>query len=125
MLVSGRECMHVVIYKDFHGTSMTTFFFPFTSILSFLLSPPSSISSTPPSPPAENILGGVNKGVYVLMSGLDLERLVLSAGPVGLMQAAVDVAFPYVHVRQQFQVSCSGYVDVHTCAFVCVHVCVW
>ncbi len=36
------------------------------------------------------------------MSGLDLERLVLSAGPVGLMQAAIDVAFPYVHVRQQF-----------------------
>ena len=38
----------------------------------------------------------------MLMSGLDLERLVLSAGPVGLMQAAIDVAFPYVHVRQQF-----------------------
>ena len=47
-------------------------------------------------------MGGVNKGAYVLMSGLDLERLVLAAGPVGLMQAAIDVAFPYVHVRQQF-----------------------
>ena len=38
----------------------------------------------------------------MLMTGLDLERLVLSAGPVGLMQAAVDVAFPYVHERKQF-----------------------
>ena len=102
------------------------------------------------SPLAENILGGLNKGVYVLMSGLDLERLVLSAGPVGLMQAAVDVAFPYVHVRQQFdqpigtfQVSSSVHVsmNLHThcvtghtymymymcvcvCACACMRVCV-
>ena len=40
--------------------------------------------------------------MYVLMSGLDLERLVLSAGPLGLMQAALDVAMPYVHERKQF-----------------------
>jgi isovaleryl-CoA dehydrogenase len=52
--------------------------------------------------PKENVLGQVNKGVYVLMSGLDLERLVLSAGPLGLMQAAMDVALPYVHERKQF-----------------------
>uniref|UniRef100_A0A182INW0 Isovaleryl-CoA dehydrogenase, mitochondrial n=1 Tax=Anopheles atroparvus TaxID=41427 RepID=A0A182INW0_ANOAO len=52
--------------------------------------------------PAKNILGGLNKGVYVLMSGLDLERLVLAAGPVGLMQAACDVAFEYAHTRKQF-----------------------
>ncbi|KAI9224431.1 acyl-CoA dehydrogenase/oxidase [Blastocladiella britannica] len=52
--------------------------------------------------PAENILGGEGRGVYVLMSGLDLERLVLSGGPLGLMQAACDVAFPYVHERKQF-----------------------
>merc|ERR1711916_303507 len=44
----------------------------------------------------------VNKGVYVLMSGLDYERLVLSGGQVGLMQAALDVALPYVHEREQF-----------------------
>jgi len=50
-----------------------------------------------------NVLGEVNKGAAVLMSGLDLERLVLSAGPVGLMQASVDVAFPYVHQRVQFE----------------------
>lgn len=49
-----------------------------------------------------NILGGVGKGAYVLMSGLNLERLVLSGGPVGLMQAACDVAIPYAHDRKQF-----------------------
>ncbi|XP_076815687.1 isovaleryl-CoA dehydrogenase, mitochondrial-like isoform X1 [Clavelina lepadiformis] len=52
--------------------------------------------------PVKNILGSMNGGVYVLMSGLDLERLVLSAGPLGLMQAAIDTAFPYVHERKQF-----------------------
>lgn len=52
--------------------------------------------------PQENILGPLNKGVYVLMSGLDLERLVLAGGPLGLMQAALDVTLPYVHTRQQF-----------------------
>ncbi len=50
--------------------------------------------------PEENILGGVGKGVYVLMSGLDLERLVLAAGPVGLMQATLDVVLPYVKDRK-------------------------
>lgn len=52
--------------------------------------------------PVANLLGEENKGVYVLMSGLDLERLVLAAGPVGLMQAAVDTAFAYAHTRKQF-----------------------
>ncbi|KAF5299381.1 hypothetical protein FQR65_LT09422 [Abscondita terminalis] len=52
--------------------------------------------------PKENILGKENDGVYVLMSGLDLERLILAAGPVGLMQAACDVAFNYAHQRKQF-----------------------
>ncbi|KAI9356969.1 acyl-CoA dehydrogenase/oxidase [Zopfochytrium polystomum] len=52
--------------------------------------------------PAENVLGAVGKGVYVLMSGLDLERLVLAAGPLGIMQAALDVVIPYVHQRTQF-----------------------
>ncbi|CAO3696930.1 unnamed protein product [Umbelopsis ramanniana] len=52
--------------------------------------------------PVENVLGKEGKGVYVLMSGLDLERLVLSGGPLGLMQAALDVTVPYVHVRKQF-----------------------
>ncbi|KAL2183287.1 acyl-CoA dehydrogenase NM domain-like protein [Thermothelomyces heterothallicus CBS 203.75] len=52
--------------------------------------------------PRENVLGAVNGGVRVLMEGLDLERLVLSAGPLGLMQAALDVALPYSHTRKQF-----------------------
>ena len=48
------------------------------------------------------MLGEVNKGVYVLMSGLDYERCILAGGPVGVMQACVDVAFPYIHTRKQF-----------------------
>ena len=52
--------------------------------------------------PAENLLGEPNRGVNVLMSGLDYERAVLAAGPVGIMQAAMDVVIPYVHQRKQF-----------------------
>ncbi|KAF2430801.1 isovaleryl-CoA dehydrogenase [Tothia fuscella] len=52
--------------------------------------------------PAENILGKVNKGVKVLMEGLDLERLVLSAGPLGIMRACLDITLPYTHTRTQF-----------------------
>uniref|UniRef100_A0A8R1E9Y0 Isovaleryl-CoA dehydrogenase n=1 Tax=Caenorhabditis japonica TaxID=281687 RepID=A0A8R1E9Y0_CAEJA len=48
------------------------------------------------------IMGGIGKGVYVLMTGLDYERLVLSGGPLGLMQAACDVAFDYAHQRTAF-----------------------
>ncbi|MFT3668138.1 MAG: isovaleryl-CoA dehydrogenase [Pseudoxanthomonas sp.] len=52
--------------------------------------------------PAENVLGDVNQGVRVLMSGLNTERLVLSGGPIGLMQAALDLTLPYVRERKQF-----------------------
>ena len=52
--------------------------------------------------PAENVLGEVHQGVKVLMSGLDTERLVLTGGPLGLMQAALDIALPYVRERRQF-----------------------
>ncbi|KAL8979087.1 MAG: hypothetical protein Q9205_005491 [Flavoplaca limonia] len=52
--------------------------------------------------PDANILGQPNRGVKVLMEGLDIERLVLSAGPLGLMQAALDIALPYTHTRTQF-----------------------
>jgi isovaleryl-CoA dehydrogenase len=52
--------------------------------------------------PAENILGALGKGVNVLMSGLDYERAVLSGGPLGIMQACLDVVLPYVHERKQF-----------------------
>lgn len=52
--------------------------------------------------PEENVLGTVGRGVNVLMSGLDYERVVLAAGPLGIMQAALDVVVPYVHERKQF-----------------------
>jgi isovaleryl-CoA dehydrogenase len=52
--------------------------------------------------PAENVLGTVDGGVAVLMSGLDYERAVLAAGPLGIMQACLDVVLPYVHDRKQF-----------------------
>jgi len=52
--------------------------------------------------PAENMLGELNRGIYVLFSGLDLERLVLAGGPIGIMQACCDTAFRYAHERKQF-----------------------
>jgi len=52
--------------------------------------------------PKENVLGEVNKGVNVLMSGLNYERAVLAAGSIGIMQAAMDIVLPYVHERKQF-----------------------
>ena len=52
--------------------------------------------------PIENVLGFEGKGVNVLMSGLDFERIVLSGGPLGLMQACLDITLPYVHERKQF-----------------------
>ncbi len=52
--------------------------------------------------PEQNILGGLGRGVNVLMSGLDYERAVLAGGPLGIMQAALDIVIPYVHEREQF-----------------------
>src|SRR5215468_2794690 len=52
--------------------------------------------------PAENVLGRVGEGVKVLMSGLDYERVVLAAGPLGIMQACLDAVIPYLHERKQF-----------------------
>ena len=52
--------------------------------------------------PEENVLGGEGRGVNVLMSGLDYERAVLAAGPLGIMQACMDVVMPYIHERKQF-----------------------
>ncbi|NOH79923.1 isovaleryl-CoA dehydrogenase [Vibrio sp. RE86] len=52
--------------------------------------------------PKENVLGELNQGVKVLMSGLDYERVVLAAGPVGIMQACLDLVIPYIHDRKQF-----------------------
>src|SRR5881396_654718 len=52
--------------------------------------------------PAENVLGAVDDGVRVLMSGLDFERAILAAGPLGIMQSCLDVVIPYIHDRKQF-----------------------
>lgn len=52
--------------------------------------------------PKENILGELNEGIKVLMTGLDYERVVLAAGPVGIMQACLDVVLPYIQERKQF-----------------------
>jgi isovaleryl-CoA dehydrogenase len=52
--------------------------------------------------PEENIMGPLNGGVNVLMSGLDYERAVLAAGPIGIMQACMDIVLPYIHERKQF-----------------------
>ena len=52
--------------------------------------------------PEENVMGAVGRGVAVLMSGLDYERAVLAAGPLGIMQACLDAVIPYVHERRQF-----------------------
>ncbi|KEQ19614.1 isovaleryl-CoA dehydrogenase [Endozoicomonas numazuensis] len=52
--------------------------------------------------PEENVLGTVNEGVAVLMSGLDYERVVLSGGPTGIMQSCMDIVIPYIHDRKQF-----------------------
>ena len=52
--------------------------------------------------PEKNVIGQVDGGVYVLMSGLDMERLVLAGGPLGLMQAACEYSFNYAHERKQF-----------------------
>ena len=59
--------------------------------------------------PAANVLGEVNHGVKVLMSGLDTERLVLTGGPLGLMQAALDAALPYVRERKQFDAAIGSF----------------
>jgi isovaleryl-CoA dehydrogenase len=52
--------------------------------------------------PADNVLGAVDDGWRILLAGLDLERAVLAAGPLGLMQACLDVVMPYIHERRQF-----------------------
>jgi len=52
--------------------------------------------------PEDNLLGGLNKGAAILMSGLDYERLVLAAGPLGIMRACFDLVIPYIHDRKQF-----------------------
>ncbi len=65
-------------------------------------SPTSELVFTDCEVPEENVLGALNGGVRVLMSGLDYERAVLAAGPLGILQACLDVVVPYIHERKQF-----------------------
>jgi isovaleryl-CoA dehydrogenase len=65
--------------------------------------------------PEENVLGSVGRGANVLMSGLDYERVVLAAGPLGIMHAALDVVIPYVHDRKQFGQLADMYVMMNAC----------
>ncbi len=80
--------------------------------------------------PEENVLGKVGGGVNILMSGLDYERAVLAAGPLGIMQACMDVVMPYVHERKQFGQPIGSfqlvqgkvadmYVTMNACALMC------
>src|SRR5437660_8996789 len=65
-------------------------------------SPTAELVFTDCEVPAENVLGKIDEGVRVLMSGLDYERAVLAAGPLGIMQSCLDTVLPYVHERKQF-----------------------
>lgn len=71
-------------------------------ILLFVGSPTSELLLENVKVPMKNVVGKVDGGTYILMSGLDMERLVLSGGPLGLMQSAVEIAFNYAHERKQF-----------------------
>jgi isovaleryl-CoA dehydrogenase len=70
--------------------------------------------------PVENVLGVEGEGVRVLMSGLDYERVVLSAGPLGIMQACLDVVIPYVHERRQFGQPIGEFHDLECSSCVCL-----
>ncbi|MGH6853347.1 MAG: acyl-CoA dehydrogenase family protein, partial [Methylocella sp.] len=65
-------------------------------------SPTSELAFEDCEVPEENVLGQAGEGVHVLMSGLDYERVVLAAGPLGIMQACLDICLPYVRSRKQF-----------------------
>jgi isovaleryl-CoA dehydrogenase len=76
--------------------------------------------------PEENILGSLNEGVHILMSGLDYERVVLSGGPIGIMQSCLDIVLPYIHERKQFGKAIGEFeliqekiADMYTCLSAC------
>ncbi|MGD1878482.1 MAG: isovaleryl-CoA dehydrogenase [Kiloniellaceae bacterium] len=87
-----------VVEKDFKGFSVAQKL----DKLGMRGSPTSELVFEDCEVPEENLLGVLDKGVNVLMSGLDYERVVLAAGPIGIMQACMDLAVPYIHERKQF-----------------------
>jgi isovaleryl-CoA dehydrogenase len=94
----ARGITAFIVEKDFNGFS------PAQKLdkLGMRGSDTSELVFTDCEVPQENVLGAVGNGVNVLMSGLDYERVVLAAGPLGIMQACMDIVIPYVHDRQQF-----------------------
>ena len=89
-----------VVERDMTGFSVS----PKMDKLGMRGSPTAEIVFRDCAIPDENVLGEVHRGVKVLMSGLDSERVVLSGGPIGIMQAALDLVLPYVRERRQFGV---------------------
>ncbi len=94
----ARGITAFIVEKDFKGFAPG----PKLDKLGMRGSDTSELVFTDCEVPEENVLGAVGNGVNVLMSGLDYERVVLAAGPLGIMQACMDVVIPYVHERQQF-----------------------
>jgi isovaleryl-CoA dehydrogenase len=94
----SRGISAFLVEKDFKGFSVAQKL----DKLGMRGSPTSELVFEDCEVPAENLLGALGKGVNVLMSGLDYERLVLAAGPLGIMQSCMDLAVPYIHERKQF-----------------------
>jgi isovaleryl-CoA dehydrogenase len=94
----ARGITAFVVEKDFKGFSAS----PKLDKLGMRGSDTSELVFTDCEVPGDNVLGEVGGGVAILMSGLDYERAVLAAGPLGLMQACLDTVIPYVHDRKQF-----------------------
>jgi isovaleryl-CoA dehydrogenase len=96
--VGSRGITAFIIEKGFKGFSAA----PKLDKLGMRGSNTSELVFTDCEVPADNVLGREGQGIEILMSGLDYERVVLAAGPLGIMAAALDVVMPYVHERQQF-----------------------
>jgi isovaleryl-CoA dehydrogenase len=111
-ITNGPEADVIFVYAKTSEKGITAFLvekdFPGFSVgskidkLGMRASPTSELVFNDCKVPASNVVRGVNEGVYVLMSGLDLERLVLAGGAVGIMQRAMEEAFRYAHERRQF-----------------------
>ena len=96
--INARSITAFIVEKTFKGFSAS----PKLDKLGMRGSSTSELVFVDCEVPAENVLGAVGQGVNVLMSGLDYERAVLAGGPLGIMQACLDVALPYLHQRKQF-----------------------
>lgn len=95
---ASRGISAFLIEKDFNGFSVAQSL----DKLGMRGSPTGELVFEDCEVPEENLMGPLNKGAQVLMSGLDYERAVLASGPIGIMQACLDVVLPYIHERKQF-----------------------